>query len=818
MNWKLLIWISFLVLPNFGSAQLIINEVCSSNDFVYIDEFDDSPDWIELYNSGTQPEQLSDYYITEDVDIPFDWQLPNLMLQPGEFFLILASGRGLENNRKHASFKVKRKGEAIYLFKNDKTLVDDILVPENETDWSYGRLELGQEWAFFSIPTPEEPNGTANHVRQTETPIFSVLNQFQEQSFTLEISSNTPNADIHFTLNGSEPTLDDPIYQGPIEIVNSSSVRAIAIAQNEVPSKVESNTYLIAESSTLPIIALSVDSLLFFDEETGMLVLGPDAEPDWPFWGANFWKDIELPVHFEYFTNDGELLTEFESGCKVHGGRGSRTKPQRSLRFTAKPIYGIDKIEYPFFTDKPAVNSFETIVLRNSSGDHNNTHFRDGFLSQYLLDEGVDIDAMSYQPTNVFLNGRYWGVMNIREKSDETYVAANYGIELDKLDVLEEDTLTIWGDRTIFSEDVFLVRNSDLSDDAVFEEVAERFDINSFADYIITETYLNNTDWGHNNLKLWRAKEPGAKWRYLFFDLDVSMRRWSWTAAEFEIFIQKMNEYTDEENDHIFTFKEMLKNETFRHYFVNRYCDLLNSTFRPEIFSEAIQNHADKLAPAVERQFGRWGCPGCSTFEDWNNTFIPQILEYSITKAPYSRQELRTFFGLENEVQLTLNVFPEGAGAIQINTVNPDELPWNGYYLNGVPVKLSVTPNAGFSFQNWESQNHNLNSRSLNLSFNFTEDDEITAIFQLNENITSSAFVFPNPADDMATVIFNLEENSEVRFDLFSVDGKLMKSIPSQFFEIGGNSIPLELNGLAAGQYFLRITSNNSVETVKVQR
>ncbi len=815
---KISLCFGLLCLSIFASAQLIINEVCSSNDLNYFDEFNDHPDWIELYNDGTQAIQLSDYFITEDVDIPFDWQLPNILLQPNEFYLILASGRGLENNRQHTSFKIKRKGEALYLFKNDKTLIDEILVPENQTDWSYGRIEQGSEWGFFDNPSPLESNTSSNHIEQTEIPVFSVLEQFHDQPILLEITTNTPNAKIHFTTNGTEPTDNSPIYQAPIEVSKTTSVRAIAFAPNQVDSKVESSTYFISESSILPIVALSVDSLLLFDQDSGMLVMGPDASPNYPFWGANFWKDIELPVHFEYFSKNGEFLTEFESGCKVHGGRSSRTKPQRSLRFSAKPIYGIDKFEHPFFEDKPEVKSFETIVLRNSSGDFNNTHFRDGFLSQYMIDEGLDLDIMSYQPTNVYINGKYWGVMNLREKSDETFVAANYDVELDKLDVLEEDTLIILGDRVQFSEDVSLVRSSDLSDGKVFEEVSKRFDLNSFADYMISETYLNNTDWGHNNLKLWRAKQPDAKWRYLLFDLDVTMRRYSWTGAMTEVFIQKMTEYTDEENDHLYVLRQLFKNEQFHNYFINRYCDLLNTVFRPEIFSKAIQEHADKMEPAIQKQFERWDCASCSDFETWENTFVPQMIGYSIEKAPLSRKELQTYFSLENEILLDLKVAPAGAGTIQINTVKPNELPWNGYYFKGIPVKLKVIPNTGYSFLKWQGMHHDINSIIPEISYSFDSDDEITAIFELTDGSQNSSLVFPNPVDDLVRFKFNLERASDVIFEIFSIDGKLVERYESTQFQQGRNDYELNVSNLSKGQYHLRIISESVIETLRFQK
>ncbi len=75
----------------FIIAQLKINEGCNKNYLSKIDEDGDAPDWIELYNSGTENIILSNYFLTDNSTKPFEWQLPSLTLAPGEFQTIFCS-------------------------------------------------------------------------------------------------------------------------------------------------------------------------------------------------------------------------------------------------------------------------------------------------------------------------------------------------------------------------------------------------------------------------------------------------------------------------------------------------------------------------------------------------------------------------------------------------------------------------------------------------------------------------------------------------------------------------------------------------------
>ena len=71
--------------------------------------------------------------------------------------------------------------------------------------------------------------------------------------------------------------------------------------------------------------------------------------------------------------------------------------------------------------------------------DWSNTLFRDG-LMQSLIHDYADLDAQDFRPTSVYINGKYLGIHNIREKQDADYCNDYHQINEDSLDYIENNT------------------------------------------------------------------------------------------------------------------------------------------------------------------------------------------------------------------------------------------------------------------------------------------------------------------------------------------------------------------------------------------
>ena len=74
------------------SQTVRINEVVASNS-TYFDEDGDTPDWIELYNYGTDPVSLNNWNLSDEENDDVPWVFPDITLDPDEYLLIWASSK-----------------------------------------------------------------------------------------------------------------------------------------------------------------------------------------------------------------------------------------------------------------------------------------------------------------------------------------------------------------------------------------------------------------------------------------------------------------------------------------------------------------------------------------------------------------------------------------------------------------------------------------------------------------------------------------------------------------------------------------------------
>ena len=157
------------------TSDLVINELCASNDKVYRDKTGEYEDWIELYNNGDKSIALGDYYLSDDIDDSTKWKLPSEDIQPGEYKILWASNDTARGSD-HANFKLSRTGEELGLYRSNAGKVepvDFISYSSQSTNYSYGRKsDAASEWIIFKIPTPNKTNVIINVNTGTEESIL----------------------------------------------------------------------------------------------------------------------------------------------------------------------------------------------------------------------------------------------------------------------------------------------------------------------------------------------------------------------------------------------------------------------------------------------------------------------------------------------------------------------------------------------------------------------------------------------------------------------------------------------------------------------
>jgi len=80
---------------------------------------------------------------------------------------------------------------------------------------------------------------------QVATPTFSPAGGTFSSSVAVTISDATSGATIYYTTDGSTPTPSSNVYSGPILVLETTTIRAIAVAPGWYRSSVATTSYAI---------------------------------------------------------------------------------------------------------------------------------------------------------------------------------------------------------------------------------------------------------------------------------------------------------------------------------------------------------------------------------------------------------------------------------------------------------------------------------------------------------------------------------------------------------------------------------------------
>ena len=226
-------------------------------------------------------------------------------------------------------------------------------------------------------------------------------------------------------------------------------------------------------------------------------------------------------------------------------------------------------------------------MLRNSGNDFNNTQMRDDAMQAMV--QGIDVDGQAATPVAVYLNGEYMGVMSIKERIDEDWVQAHYGINSDSVNVLDAGGNALVGSSNDFSEITNWLNSNSLSVAENYTTIKGKMDIDEYINYMISEIYFANTDWPGNNTKIWKPQN-GGKWRWALYDTDFGFGLSGQATDNTLTFALEPNgPGWPNPPWSTFLFRKMMESDEFRSEFIQRATTYCNTIFKPERFHIVIE-------------------------------------------------------------------------------------------------------------------------------------------------------------------------------------------------------------------------------------
>ena len=105
---------------------------------------------------------------------------------------------------------------------------------------------------------------------------------------------------------------------------------------------------------------------------------------------------------------------------------------QKTLKINPRNKFGKNMLNYDIFAATKPKMKYRSILFRNSGNDFDHSMMRDGYM-QSLVMKRMNLDYIAYEPAVCFMNGVYYGIQNLRERTDEDFIYSNYGYEEDEI-------------------------------------------------------------------------------------------------------------------------------------------------------------------------------------------------------------------------------------------------------------------------------------------------------------------------------------------------------------------------------------------------
>ncbi|MBN2474599.1 MAG: lamin tail domain-containing protein [Pirellulales bacterium] len=518
---------------------------------------------------------------------------------------------------------------AIHGLNSSATSTDFLILPELMAS---ATVAYGEQ--YFTDPTPGVQNTEGALGRVTDTQ-FSVDRGFFDAPFQVAIGTETDGVEIRYTTDGSEPTATTgQVYAGPISVSTTTTLRAAAYKPGFISTNVDTQTYIFLDDvlqqdgAGLPDnwghdgadYAMDpdvVNSLAYRDTieddmkaiPTLSLVMDQD---DWFGGGGQgiyiSGKGIERSASAELIYPDGTEGFQINSAVQIQGGTSTnRWKVDKlSMRVKFKEPYGPTKLNFPLYGDT-TVESFDTFLV-DAMMNNNWLHPDAGQQArgQYTRDQYVsDIqNAMGGYGTHgfyvhLYLNGLYWGLYWIHERPDETFASDYFGGQKEDYDVLKHNSGEIVNGTNADYNQMFTIANAGLSTSTQYQLLQQYLDVPNFIDYMITNFYVGNEDWAHQNWYATRnVNDPAGRWRYHSWD------------AEHVLKDNAYNSTTKDDNGGPSRLHQKLSaNAEYRMLFadhVHRYF-FNDGLLTPDSAKALYQRRLDEIDRAVVGESARWG-------------------------------------------------------------------------------------------------------------------------------------------------------------------------------------------------------------------
>jgi hypothetical protein len=392
----------------------------------------------------------------------------------------------------------------------------------------------------------------------------------------------------------------------------------MAQEEGKVPSEIYTATFIVGQHHDLPVVSLVTD---------------PDH-----LWGPNGMykngeisvKEIREPAHLSDTGEDGS----FAINCMTNMHGVSTVTAFNKKTFAVRFYDWLDgPLHYDVFEDGE-VTDFRSLIIRTSHESTVSTQMHDAFISHVASQVSDSVLTQKYKYVVLYLNGEYWGIYAIRERHSPEHYASYRQVPPETVEVVRY-MIDEYNDLNKLYQ--FLEYNN-LRSEKDYAYACSVLDVESFADWLIFETYVDDIDI-FENVRYYRSSVDGL-WRMGLADCDLGMV--GATAAFGTI---------DQSFHHGRLIGALLDNESFQKLMAERMAELFSGPMSDENMIALVHKMADQIRSETFNEQERWG-----TWQEGWEMFVEDMAEFCDGRAKkmidtfcarvgFSQQEKEQYFG-----------------------------------------------------------------------------------------------------------------------------------------------------------------------------
>ena len=671
------------------SVILIVNELMASNAGEVMSPATNFDSWIELYNPSDEVVNLNGMYLSNDPENLTLWEMPNgIGTVPAKGFKVVWLGSN-DIKSTQAPFKLDCDGGTIYLSDKDGNLIASQDYPEAMSRTSYARKsDGGDEWGWTATATPGATNATAVFADQRlPEPVVDQGSQLFKG--TLKIKVDIPEGTtLLYTTDGSVPSTDNTASSqstdGQFFARRTTNFVFRLFKDGYLPSVPVTRSYIQTNDNyTIPIISIVGNEKYFTDPMWGIDVVGNNGKTGNGRNDAVNWNmDWDRPVNFSYISPTEGMLFNQDVNISVSGGWTRMIDP-RSMKLKSNKIFdGQNHFDYAFFPQKPYIRS-KVLLLRNGGNDvwRSQARFMDPALTTIVQRSGIDLDVQSTIQVVEYINGKFRGVVNMREPNNDKFVYANFGYDDEEIDMFENNTFKNGTDE-VFKQLCNLAKR--INDPGVYDEVKTLLDIDEFTNYMAAELFLGHDDWPDNNVKAYRSRDNG-RYRFVLFDLDYAFYGRGLKSSPGQVLDDNKKIAV------ISLFLNLLNHDEYRRKFIDTFCLMGGSVFEKQRATEIVDELAEAMRPMAELD----GLVPDRSANTIKNNLKTQMTTMATLLQQYSPMKLSS----AKKLSVALNSDTDGAN-LYINGLQVPYAAFDGELFT--PVTVEAQTPAGYAFAGWK--------------------------------------------------------------------------------------------------------------------